>query len=64
MAFCDNSGEFLAGLLRAGNAGANAAADQITVLDQALAQGLCCILPMVMRRLAGWSRLERCVAGG
>jgi hypothetical protein len=25
MAFCDNTGEFLAGLLRAGNAGANTA---------------------------------------
>jgi Transposase DDE domain group 1 len=36
--FCDNSGEFLAGLLRPGNAGANTAADHITVLDQALAQ--------------------------
>ena len=38
LAFCDNSGEFLAGLLRPGNAGANTAADHITVLDQALAQ--------------------------
>jgi hypothetical protein len=38
MAFCDNSGEFLAGLLRPGNAGANTAADHIAVLDQALAQ--------------------------
>ncbi len=34
----DNTGEFLAGLLRPGNAGANTAADHITVLDQALAQ--------------------------
>jgi hypothetical protein len=38
LAFLDNSGEFLAGLLRRGNAGANTAADHITVLDQALAQ--------------------------
>ena len=37
MAFLDNSGEFLAGQLREGNAGANTAADHITVLDQALA---------------------------
>jgi hypothetical protein len=38
LAFLDNSGEFLAALLRPGNAGANTAADHITVLDQALAQ--------------------------
>ncbi|MGI5128693.1 IS1380 family transposase [Pseudonocardia sp. CA-107938] len=38
MAFCDNTSEFLAGVLRRGNAGANTAADHITVLDQALAQ--------------------------
>jgi hypothetical protein len=38
MVFCDNTGEFLAGLLRAGNAGANTAADHIHVLDQALTQ--------------------------
>jgi hypothetical protein len=38
LAFCDNSGEFLAGLLRPGNAGANTAADHISVLDQALTQ--------------------------
>ena len=38
LAFLDNSGEFLAGLLRPGNAGANTAIDHITVLDQALAQ--------------------------
>jgi hypothetical protein len=38
LAFLDNSGEFLAGLLRPGNAGANTAADHMTVLDQALAQ--------------------------
>jgi hypothetical protein len=38
LAFCDNSNEALAGLLRPGNAGSNTAADLITVLDQALAQ--------------------------
>jgi hypothetical protein len=38
LAFLDNSGEFLAGVLRSGNAGANTAADHITVLDAALAQ--------------------------
>jgi hypothetical protein len=38
LAFLDNSGEFLAGVLRPGNAGANTAADHITVLDAALAQ--------------------------
>ncbi|MCA1835562.1 MAG: IS1380 family transposase, partial [Actinobacteria bacterium] len=38
LAFCDNTGEFLAGQLRAGNAGANTAADHVTVLDAALAQ--------------------------
>jgi hypothetical protein len=37
-AFCDNTGEFLAAVLRPGNAGSNTAADHITVLDQALAQ--------------------------
>ncbi len=38
LCFLDNTGEALAGLLRAGNAGANTASDHITVLDQALAQ--------------------------
>jgi hypothetical protein len=38
LAFCDNTGEFLAAVLRPGNAGSNTAADHITVLDQALAQ--------------------------
>jgi hypothetical protein len=33
--FLDNTGEALAGMLRAGNAGANAAADHISVLDAA-----------------------------
>lgn len=38
LAFCDNTGEFLAASLRRGNAGSNTAADHITVLDAALAQ--------------------------
>ena len=38
LAFCDNTGEFLAAQLRPGNAGSNTAADHITVLDAALAQ--------------------------
>lgn len=38
LAFLDATGEPLAGLLRAGNAGANNAADHITVLDAALVQ--------------------------
>jgi Transposase DDE domain group 1 len=38
LAFCDNTGEFLAAQLRRGNAGSNTAADHITVLDAALAQ--------------------------
>lgn len=38
LAFCDNTGEFLAAELRRGNAGSNTAADHITVLDAALAQ--------------------------
>jgi Transposase DDE domain group 1 len=38
LAWLDNSGEALAGLLRPGNANANTAADHITVTDEALAQ--------------------------
>ena len=38
LAFLDNTGEFLAAELRRGNAGANTAADHITVFDAALAQ--------------------------
>ena len=37
-AWCDNTGEFLAGLLRPGNAGSNTAADHVEVLTAALAQ--------------------------
>jgi hypothetical protein len=38
LAFCDNTGEFLAAVLRRGNAGSNTAADHMAVLDAALAQ--------------------------
>ena len=38
LAYLDNAGEALAGLLRPGNAGANTAADHIAVLDAALTQ--------------------------
>ncbi len=38
LAFCDNTGEFLAAALRKGNAGSNTAIDHVTVLDAALAQ--------------------------
>jgi len=38
LAFCDNTGEFLAAALRRGNAGSNTAADHVTVLDAALMQ--------------------------
>ena len=37
LCFLDNTGEALAGIRRPGNAGANTAADHITVLDAALA---------------------------
>jgi len=38
LAYCDETGEALAGLLRPGNAGSNTAADQIAVIEDALAQ--------------------------
>ena len=38
LAFCDNTGEFLAAALRKGNAGSNTAADHVAVLDAALVQ--------------------------
>ncbi|MCA1679101.1 MAG: IS1380 family transposase, partial [Actinobacteria bacterium] len=38
LAYCDETGEALAGLLRPGNAGSNTAADQIAVIEQALEQ--------------------------
>ena len=37
LAYCDNTGEPLAGVLRKGPAGSNTAADHLTVLDQAIA---------------------------
>ena len=37
-AWCDNTGEFLAGKLRAGNAGSNTTADHIEVLTDAIGQ--------------------------
>jgi hypothetical protein len=38
MAYCDETGEALAAILRPGNAGSNTAADQIAVVEQALKQ--------------------------
>ncbi|MCA1699509.1 MAG: IS1380 family transposase [Actinobacteria bacterium] len=38
MAYCDETGEALAAILRPGNAGSNTAADHITVVEHALAQ--------------------------
>ena len=38
LAYCDETGEALAGMLRPGNAGSNTAADQIAVVEQALQQ--------------------------
>jgi hypothetical protein len=38
LCFADATGEMLSGLLRPGNAGANTAADHVTVLDAAIAQ--------------------------
>jgi len=38
LAFCDNTNEALAGMLRPGNAGSNTAADHISLLDAAMAQ--------------------------
>jgi hypothetical protein len=38
LAFLDNTGEALAGLLRPGNAGSNTATDHIQVIDEAIAQ--------------------------
>jgi hypothetical protein len=37
LAYCDNTGEPLAGMLRPGSAGSNTAADHLTVLDAAIA---------------------------
>ena len=38
LAYCDETGEALAGILRPGNAGSNTATDQIDVIEQALEQ--------------------------
>jgi len=38
MAYCDETGEALAAILRPGNAGSNTAADHITVIEDAVAQ--------------------------
>jgi hypothetical protein len=38
MAYCDETGEALAAILRPGNAGSNTAADHIAVIEDALAQ--------------------------
>ena len=38
LAYCEQTGEALAGMLRPGNAGSNTAADQIAVIEQALGQ--------------------------
>lgn len=43
--WCDNTGEFLAGMLRTGRAGSNTAADHIQVLTEAIAQ-----VPTAQRR--------------
>jgi hypothetical protein len=57
LAFCDNTNEALAGMLRPGNAGANTAVDHIALLDQALAQ-----LPDEYRH--GWPILVRTDGAG
>jgi hypothetical protein len=57
LAFCDNSNEALAGILRPGNAGANTAADHIALLDAALMQ-----IPDEYRH--GWPILVRADGAG
>ncbi len=57
LAFCDNSNEALAGMLRPGNAGSNTAADHIALLDAALAQ-----IPDEYRH--GYPVLLRCDGAG
>ena len=47
LAYCDNTGEPLAGMLRPGSAGSNTAADHLAVLDAAIAA----IPPGFRRRL-------------
>jgi hypothetical protein len=48
LAYCDNTGEPLAGMLRPGSAGSNTAADHLAVLDAAITA-----LPPGFRRLMG-----------
>jgi hypothetical protein len=57
LCFLDATGEALAGILRAGNAGSNTAADHVTVLDLALAQ-----IPDHLRH--GQDILIRCDSAG
>jgi Transposase DDE domain group 1 len=57
LAFCDNTNEALAGMLRPGNAGSNTAADHIVLLDKALAQ-----IPDEYRH--GYPVLVRCDGAG
>ena len=45
LSYCDNTGEPLAGMMRAGSAGSNTAADHITILDASIAA-----LPPAFRR--------------
>ncbi len=45
LSYCDNTGEPLAGMMRAGSAGSNTAADHITILDASIAA-----LPPAYRR--------------
>ncbi len=47
LAYCDNTAEPLAGMLRPGSAGSNTAADHLTVLDEAIAA----VPPKYRRRL-------------
>jgi hypothetical protein len=68
MAFLDNTGEALAGVLRAGNAGSNTTADHIEVTDLALAQiptdtATARTLARVRRRPRGSRSPRRCPAG-
>src|SRR6266851_2204621 len=49
LAYCDNSGEPLAGMLRKGSAGSNTAADHLAVLDDAIGA-----LPPRYRRAHRW----------
>lgn len=57
LAFCDNTNEALAGILRPGNAGSNTAADHVALLDAALAQ-----IPDEYRH--GYPILVRCDGAG